>query len=1733
MVKQITRQLLTLFCNPILDENGEIVIEKQKNIDELLQAINFLGINKKRGKSILNSTSGLLKVENKNRNLTQKGFELIKEYTKKYPEKISRFTWEYEHFYKNPESKNGILFPDFTNTLKYFPKYQNLMDFLICFIQLNDSIENKTFITMLENYLKNEKMFSNEIIYYFNALINYYGNGLRKFIIKSPIRKRFHLYNNNEVNTKIKYGQNEEKIDSVLQAQIELFNYLNKKQIHNEISLKEVVKILEKNDIENGQKQITDVLRIHQNFFIKNGDKYTINLNEISCFDYLKNQNVQKSYDTEKNFISQCIWLHPLYEKCLVIIIDFLKMHQLIGSNAISIKSMYQWFENHYSWSNSEKMEIKNLIKECKDFQSFLKFDFHKHLFKINDNCVTLEYDPWNDNESKIIYRKYHLVDKPLIEESYDNNCLILNYSYISLKNNHIKTFEKDLILKTFIIFFIGIYRNIGILCNVDNLWSQIERFQIPTDINTKSKLKIFLKNEKWVKQILGQIINNENIIFLNFNNSINVLNFQKHSICKPVTPQILSSESVYNFYDDDNEEDSFDSNSYTNNDNDNIDSDENNLELNNNEHINDDNSSNENNLNNSESGNSSFFETKNFNNDQNDPNYQKNYYLTKSTSNSFSNSSLNVLAPSYNPPPDLLKISSGIFSPLSSQSKSINSVTSSPPGLSKSIGNMTTPPPGLSKINSSIAPSPYSFSYNGVISPSSILSGNFNQINNNQFILAPVNTDYQKNLNNHYNDFDDDDSDDNNYDDVFDSSDNNDNVNYNDNNVNHNNYDNKNIQNENNDVDYSDYDNNYNEDDDEDCDNAFDDDDDHIINNSELNNNLLNNHYYNLSNDTLNNNNYNLDNNMFNKNSYISNNNINNNNDELELSINLHENVEIQYIDNILEEASVVINNEKSFYELYSTDIILDTILNIIILSSIEYLQIYFVPINIILKFINDDTLNLFENELRYIDEDFLLNHIREEKNKNGEYIYIYIQDNNNNKLIGFYNKFNENNMMLSLDKYNKFDNDEFSSNVTHLLNAIHNPQILKSKEIIPINNYMEYFPLYKKILLDLLKLLLFNNSIKLDALGSKVVDRYSKGFYYLYYQFIIRASNGMSRFIFETPSHKNLFVKNNDSFVSINPTLFHPIDYVKELRELIKKYNNNQDILIILILNFLISMGVSTIKETGNNNKVVYLEEIEGFFEFIGEDLMDNPKLLNLLKNYENSIVIKTEKQEGKKILLFNLDKNENFIKNKKLLSNKKIQEIFNDPSKVLKFLLKMLILIFKGDVSSLNDDDTNYIGNYIEFYPKMDQMKNLIIKYLLECGHFSREQDVKKFLEEKTESKMDSIIFKYYILCSGGLQNIVNIYNDIKIYEFHNQNYIQYEYQDQTEISEYQNEEMNKAIEKMVHNLLPSSKDLERLKKFEQKLLKIVSDEWPMDKLEVHLFGSSVNGLWSNQSDVDLCIFAPYKNAKCSNMRNIARLLRKKSLNMENVVPIINTRIPICKFTDTEFKLHCDISCNNRLPIYNSELIRCYMDLDDRVRDIIMIIKKWAQLRDINNSKERTFSSFTYVLLSISFFQNINPPVLPNLQSSDYFDSRMNNKDLKMYTETVEVSKSLLHRHDKGFFLQTVKYYNNIEEISRYFKSKNNMTRSELLIRLFKFYGLEYDYKNNYSSIQNGGFKTYSNNNAFTPTIFAVQDPFIAERVVNSNSGDEEKIRIINEFKRAYYILIRPQAKLEDIF
>ena len=116
----------------------------------------------------------------------------------------------------------------------------------------------------------------------------------------------------------------------------------------------------------------------------------------------------------------------------------------------------------------------------------------------------------------------------------------------------------------------------------------------------------------------------------------------------------------------------------------------------------------------------------------------------------------------------------------------------------------------------------------------------------------------------------------------------------------------------------------------------------------------------------------------------------------------------------------------------------------------------------------------------------------------------------------------------------------------------------------------------------------------------------------------------------------------------------------------------------------------------------------------------------------------------------------------------------------------------------------------------------------------------------------------------------------------------------------------------------------------------------------------------------------------------LKKIARVLDEDGMN--NVKLITNAKVPIVKFVDAQSMIPVDISVNNNLSVYNTELLRRYCEIDERVKPFILAIKYWARNRGVCDPTSGSFSSYAWTLIAINALQNLDSPILPNLSKQD---------------------------------------------------------------------------------------------------------------------------------------------------
>ena len=105
------------------------------------------------------------------------------------------------------------------------------------------------------------------------------------------------------------------------------------------------------------------------------------------------------------------------------------------------------------------------------------------------------------------------------------------------------------------------------------------------------------------------------------------------------------------------------------------------------------------------------------------------------------------------------------------------------------------------------------------------------------------------------------------------------------------------------------------------------------------------------------------------------------------------------------------------------------------------------------------------------------------------------------------------------------------------------------------------------------------------------------------------------------------------------------------------------------------------------------------------------------------------------------------------------------------------------------------------------------------------------------------------------------------------------------------------------------------------------------------------------------------------------------------VQDVKALAGARVPVVKFTMPEGSTKVDVTINNQLPLINTQLIQCYAAIDERLKQLIFIVKHWAKRRLINDAYRGTLSSYAYVMLCIFIAQKCG--LVPVLQQERPFD------------------------------------------------------------------------------------------------------------------------------------------------
>ncbi|NXO42515.1 GLD2 polymerase, partial [Locustella ochotensis] len=288
-----------------------------------------------------------------------------------------------------------------------------------------------------------------------------------------------------------------------------------------------------------------------------------------------------------------------------------------------------------------------------------------------------------------------------------------------------------------------------------------------------------------------------------------------------------------------------------------------------------------------------------------------------------------------------------------------------------------------------------------------------------------------------------------------------------------------------------------------------------------------------------------------------------------------------------------------------------------------------------------------------------------------------------------------------------------------------------------------------------------------------------------------------------------------------------------------------------------------------------------------------------------------------------------------------------------------------------------------------------------------------------------------------------------------------------------------------------------DLDRKELCRTELQREIQLIFPQSRL--FLVGSSLNGFGTRTSDGDLCLVLKEEVNQKTEARRVLSLVQKLfSTKLSSYIErpqLIRAKVPIVKFRDKVSNVDFDLNVNNVIGIRNTFLLRTYAFIENRVRPLVLVVKKWARFHEINDASRGTLSSYSLVLMVLHYLQTLPEPILPSLQ--------------KNYPECFDPTMQLHLVHQAP---RIIPPYN----------SKNGSSLGDLLIGFFKYYATEFDWNHQMISVREAKAIARPDGIEWRNKFICVEEPFDGTNTARAVHEKQKYDLIRGEFAQAWRML-----------
>lgn len=120
----------------------------------------------------------------------------------------------------------------------------------------------------------------------------------------------------------------------------------------------------------------------------------------------------------------------------------------------------------------------------------------------------------------------------------------------------------------------------------------------------------------------------------------------------------------------------------------------------------------------------------------------------------------------------------------------------------------------------------------------------------------------------------------------------------------------------------------------------------------------------------------------------------------------------------------------------------------------------------------------------------------------------------------------------------------------------------------------------------------------------------------------------------------------------------------------------------------------------------------------------------------------------------------------------------------------------------------------------------------------------------------------------------------------------------------------------------------------------------------------------------SDIDLVVIGMWTNLP---LRTLERALLDQNIAEPSSIKVLDkASVPIVKLTDKETEIKVDISFNMNNGVKSAELINSFKKRFPVLEKLVMVLKQFLLQRDLNEVFTGGISSYSLILMTISFLQ-----------------------------------------------------------------------------------------------------------------------------------------------------------------